>query len=171
MLNDFTLALELMSSAIKSDTSINGMKIDNSEYLLSQYADDSSFILDGGDDSFRKSLYILEKISECAGLKTNLEKTEAIWIGSKVHSKERLLIRKKIKWNQSGRFKLLGINYDLFTEDKTAINLKQKVEKNKNIVKFMDLLGSGLYGKNYSNEIISNANLNPISQCFAHHFR
>jgi hypothetical protein len=81
------------------------------------------------------------------------------------------LIRKKWKWNQSGRFKLLGINYDLFTEDKTAINLKQKVVKNKNIVKFMDLLGSGLYGKNYSNEIISNANLNPISQCFAHHFR
>jgi hypothetical protein len=84
VLNDFTLALELMSSAIKSDTSINGMKINNSEYLLSQYADDSSFILDGGDDSFRKSLYILEKISECAGLKTNLEKTEAIWIGSKI---------------------------------------------------------------------------------------
>jgi hypothetical protein len=46
------------------------MKINNSEYLLSQYADDSSFILDKGDDSLRKSLYILEKFSECAGLKT-----------------------------------------------------------------------------------------------------
>jgi hypothetical protein len=41
--NDFILALELMSAAIKSDTSINGMKINNSEYLLSQYADDSSY--------------------------------------------------------------------------------------------------------------------------------
>jgi hypothetical protein len=48
--NDFILALELMSAAIKSDTSINGMKINNSEYLLSQYADDSSFILDEGDE-------------------------------------------------------------------------------------------------------------------------
>ena len=44
----FILALELMSAAIKNDTSINGMKINNSEYLLSQYADDSSLILDGG---------------------------------------------------------------------------------------------------------------------------
>jgi hypothetical protein len=36
-----------MSAAIKNDTSINGMKINNSEYLLSQYANDSSLILDG----------------------------------------------------------------------------------------------------------------------------
>ena len=105
------------------------MKINNSEYLLSQYADDSFLILDGGDDSLRKSLCILEKFSECAGLKANLDKTEVIWIGSKVHSKERLLPGENLKWNQSGKFKLLGINYDLFTEDKTAINFKQKIEK------------------------------------------
>ena len=43
------------------------MKINNSEYLHSQYADDSSLILDGGDDSLE--IYILEKFSECAGLK------------------------------------------------------------------------------------------------------
>ena len=36
-----------MSAAIKYDTSINGMTINNSEYLLSQYADDSSLNLDG----------------------------------------------------------------------------------------------------------------------------
>jgi hypothetical protein len=42
-----------MSAAIKNDTSINGMKINNSEYLLSQYANDSSLILDGGDDFSR----------------------------------------------------------------------------------------------------------------------
>jgi len=91
MFNDFILALELMSAPIKNDTSINGMNINNSEYWLSQYTDDSSLILDGCDDSLRKSLFILEKFSECAGLKTNLEKTEAIWIGLNVHSKERLL--------------------------------------------------------------------------------
>ena len=72
---------------------------------------------------------------------------------------------KNLKLNQ---FKLLGINYDAFTEDKTAINLKKKTNrKKKNIVKFMDLSGSGLYGKKYSNNIISNANPNPISHCFA----
>ena len=137
----FILALELMSAAIKNDTtrSINGMKINNSENLLSQYADDSSLILDGGDDSLRKSLYILEKFSECAGLKANLDKTEAIWIGSKVYSKERLLPGEKLKWNQSGKFKLLGINYDLFTV--LAINFKQKIEK----IRTLTLLNSWIY--------------------------
>jgi hypothetical protein len=47
-----------MSSAIKNDTSINGMKINNSGYLLSQYADDSSLILDECDDSL-ENLYII----------------------------------------------------------------------------------------------------------------
>jgi hypothetical protein len=51
------------------------------------------------------------------------------------------------------------------------MNFKKQIEKNKNIVKFMGWSGSGLYGKNYSNKIISNANLNPISQCFAQPFR
>jgi hypothetical protein len=119
------------------------MNINNSEYLLSQYADDSSLILDGGDDPLRKSLYILENFSEGENL----------------------------KWNQSGKFKLLGINYDIFTEDKTAVHFKQKNRKNKNIVKFLDLSGSDLYGKNYSNKIFGNDNFNPISHCFAQPFR
>ena len=70
------------------------MNINNSESLLSQYADDSSLILDGDDNPLRKSLYILEKFSE----------------------------GENFKWNQSRKFQLLGINYDIFTEDKTAVN-------------------------------------------------
>jgi hypothetical protein len=95
--NDFILALELMSTAIKNDTSINGMKINNSEYLLSQYTDDSSLILDGGDDSLRKSLYMLEKFSECAGLKTNLGKPKPYGLGQKYIQKKEIIAMKKIK--------------------------------------------------------------------------
>ena len=79
----FTLAFELMNAAIKNYTSINGIKINNSEYLLSQYANDSSRILDGCDDSLRKYLYILEKFSECAGLNANLEKLKPYGLGQK----------------------------------------------------------------------------------------
>jgi hypothetical protein len=38
------LVLELLSAAIKNDPEITGVKINDSEYLLSQYADDSSLI-------------------------------------------------------------------------------------------------------------------------------
>jgi hypothetical protein len=42
----FILVLELLSPAIKNDPEITGVKINDSEYLLSQYADDPSLILD-----------------------------------------------------------------------------------------------------------------------------
>jgi hypothetical protein len=38
----FILVLELLSAAIKNDPEITGVNINDSEYLLSQYADDSS---------------------------------------------------------------------------------------------------------------------------------
>ena len=125
----FILSLELMSAAMKFDPEISGIKIDNSEFLLSQYADDSSLILDDNEHSLEKSVYILEKFSECAGLRANFDKTEAIWIGSKKHSTEVLLPEKPLKWNQSGKFKLLGIKYDIFAEDKTVINFEEKKTK------------------------------------------
>ena len=123
-----------MSSAIKNDPDINGLKINDSEYLLSQYADDSSLILDDCESSLERSLWVLEKFSECAGLRANLDKTEAIWIGSKTKSKDKLLPNKNLNWNQSGQFKILGIKFDLFNPDKTVINFQEKIEKIKSLL-------------------------------------
>jgi hypothetical protein len=51
-----------MSAAIKNDPNKNGLTINNSQYLLSQYADDSSLILDDDEVSLERALYILKKI-------------------------------------------------------------------------------------------------------------
>jgi hypothetical protein len=65
----FILVLELLSAAIKNDPEITGVKINDSEYLLSQYADDSSLILDDNPKSLDQSLFVFNKFSECAGNK------------------------------------------------------------------------------------------------------
>ena len=130
----FILAWEMMSAAMKNDPNINGIKIDHSEFLLSQYADDSSLLLDEDENSLKQSLYILEKFSECSGLRANLDKTEAIWIGSKVHSQEKMLPNVKLHWNYTGKFKLLGIKFDIFQENKTLINFEEKIEKIKTLL-------------------------------------
>jgi hypothetical protein len=62
---------------------ITGVNIKDSEFLLSQYADDSSLILDDNPKSLEQSLFMLNKFSECAGLRVNFDKTEAIWLGSR----------------------------------------------------------------------------------------
>jgi hypothetical protein len=52
---------------------------------------DSSLILDDNPKSLEQSLFMLNKFSECAGLRVNLDKTEAIWLGSKRSCDEQLL--------------------------------------------------------------------------------
>ena len=79
----FILVLELLAAALKNDKDITGVQIENSEFLLSQYVDDSSLILDDNPQSLENSLHVLSLFSQCSGLKVKIDKTEAIWIGSK----------------------------------------------------------------------------------------
>ena len=60
--------------------------LNNREFLLSQYADDTQIFLDGSEKSLREALLILDTFYKMSGLKINVEKTKAIWIGSLSHS-------------------------------------------------------------------------------------
>jgi hypothetical protein len=123
-----------LSAAIKNDPEITGVNINDSEYLLSQYADDSSLILDDNPKSLDQSLFIFNKFSECAGLRVNFDKTEAIWLGSRRSCHEQLLPDKHLSWNFSGKFKLLGISFNLSESDKTLENFTEKVQSVKKIL-------------------------------------
>jgi hypothetical protein len=68
----FILILEPLSSAIKNDPNINGVKINDSEMLLSQYADDSSLVLEDDPKSVDNSIKLFHKFTECAGLRINI---------------------------------------------------------------------------------------------------
>ena len=52
------------------------------ECKISQYTDDTTFILDGSQSSFSRSLYLLDSFGLISGLKVNYAKTEGLWIGS-----------------------------------------------------------------------------------------
>ncbi len=80
--------LELLSAAIKNDPDVAGVTINDSEFLLSQYADDSSLVTDGDKKSLNQCLNLFDKFSECAVLRCNVDKTEAVCIGSKKGSME-----------------------------------------------------------------------------------
>ena len=58
----------------------------------------------------KMSLAMLNTFPECAELRVNLVKTEAIWLGSRRSCHEQLLPDKQLSWNFSGKFKLLGIS-------------------------------------------------------------
>ena len=66
-------------------------------------ADDSSLILVDNPKSLDQSLFMFNKFSECARLRINLDKTEAICLGSRRICHEQLLLDKHLSWNFSGK--------------------------------------------------------------------
>ena len=72
--------------AIRNKKEIKGIKIYNTEVKVSQYADGTTLILDGTEESIRASLLLIEAFGNISGPRLNNEKTEALWIVSKRNS-------------------------------------------------------------------------------------
>ena len=56
----FILCAEILAIIIQNSNNINGIRIDGEQYLISQYADDTSFILDGSPESLYNTLSVLD---------------------------------------------------------------------------------------------------------------
>ena len=78
------------------------------DFKLSQYADDTTLILDGSEESFLESVILIETFGNISGLRLNIKKTEALWIGSKKDCDLKLLPEKDFKWPKK-KVKALGV--------------------------------------------------------------
>ena len=70
----FLLCAEILSLLVKQNTDIKGIVINRVEHKISQYADDTSFILDGSKQSLFAALETLQYFSQLSGLKIILQK-------------------------------------------------------------------------------------------------
>ena len=86
----FVVAIEILAISFKTNEHIEGIKIDNDEIKTLLYADDMTATL--ANISFVEIfLQILKNFGKCSGLKTNILKSEALWIGASKNSLERPL--------------------------------------------------------------------------------
>ena len=65
----------MLSLLVKSDNAVKGLKINNNIFLISQYADDTIFMLDGSPGSLSATMHILDDFALMSGLKINYSKT------------------------------------------------------------------------------------------------
>ena len=70
---------------IRKNQDIRGIFINNRQYKLSQYADDTQLFLDGSEKSLKTALNVFKTFYKISGFKINVEKTKAIWIGVLSH--------------------------------------------------------------------------------------
>ena len=122
----FILCAEILAVKIKNNKKIKGIKINNKEFILTQYADDTSVILDGSEESLNETLNELENYAKYSSLKVNFAKTHVVWIGSKKYSTDSIKTKWKLNWGVN-RFKLLGITFDTDLNKMLTLNFTDKI--------------------------------------------
>ena len=74
---------EILSILIKLDPKIVVFNIREYKIKITQFADDTTLILDSSQHFLEAALNILEVFGNFSGLKMNMEKTKVTWIGKK----------------------------------------------------------------------------------------
>ena len=123
----FIICAEFLSTKLRKNKNIKGIKIELKEFKISQFADDTTVILDGSDDSLNHTLEELEKFSKISGLKINYDKTQIVWIGSKKYSSDTIKTKWKLSWGKD-TFKLLGINFNTDLDKMAKGNYTEKIK-------------------------------------------
>ena len=138
----FIPAAELMSMKIRQSSAVKGISIFEREIKISQFADDTNpLCLDLS--SIEKGLQIAVDFGEISGLRLNLEKTKAMWLGKWSGNKSKPL---RLKWVSSPT-RILSIYFSYDEKGNTEMNFNLKIDKlqtNLDIWKSRDLT---LFGK------------------------
>ena len=127
----FLLCAEVMFVLINNETSLKGIEINGNEFKITQFADDTTLILDGSRESLLAALNVLETFGSISGLKINTDKTKLIWIGKKRYSKCQFDVGKIFEWGTKN-FDLLGIKFSIELDDMIDLNyipVLEQIEK------------------------------------------
>jgi len=143
----FILATEIMASGIKNHEDIEGIMIDNSEFLISQLADDTTLFLKPSKRSFITCMKLLDIFASISGLTINYSKTLAVKIGLDRNLEFQLEGKPDIQWQSEGRFTLLGIKYDLDQNNFTEGNYTNKIDEFSKCLNLWNYRQLTLYGK------------------------
>ena len=108
----FILCTQIMTYMITQNKEIKGLIIANHNIKLCQFADDTTLILNGSDQSLQAALNTIEIFGSFSGLKMNTTKTKVVWIGRKKHSRDKLNVTSKLEWGTNS-FKLLACSFQL----------------------------------------------------------
>lgn len=93
----FLLCAEILEIFIKKNRDIKGIVIHGIEYKLSQYADDTSLVLDGSSKFTDGILRVWDYFADLSGLKINYTKTKIVWIWYSLYLTQTPILQKTFK--------------------------------------------------------------------------
>ncbi len=119
----FIIVVEILALYIRQENSIEGIIIEDEEFKLSQYADDTGLTLLYSENTLRSLVNILREFGKISGLKVNYDKSMILPLGKIKQNYTILLPEINIKWTTepihtlgvyigTNKTTLLNINYD-----------------------------------------------------------
>ena len=141
----FILSAETLATGINI-INIKGIYANGMKIKLSQYADDTTLILDKSHESLLSSHAMLEDFSKVSDLRLNDKKTEALWIGASIGNDKIQLFGKELKW-PNDKVKSLGLWISTDRELSASLNYNEKLEKVKEILRCWKYRRLTLIGK------------------------
>ena len=142
----FILCAEVLANKIRANKDIKGITVCGNEIKISQYADDTTMILDGSKKSFTSALLDLELFGEISGLRLNSKKTEILWIGACAGRQDKLCLQKDLKW-VTDKLKALGVWISSDPMVSMKANYNEKLQKVKNCLSGWEYRRLSLLGK------------------------
>ena len=65
----YLICAEILSSILRQNNAIKGIKLNETEIPLSQFAGDTTLCLDGSEQSCKESIHTLQRFAQIYGLK------------------------------------------------------------------------------------------------------
>ena len=129
----FLLCGQILSILVTNKKAIKGIVLGSKEYKITQFADDTTIIMDGSRDSLEAALNTIEMFGSMSGLKMNTSKTKIIWIGRKRYSKEKLNVNPRLEWGITD-FNMLGIEFNVELDKMPKINYDIAILRSKHLL-------------------------------------
>ena len=120
----FIIGAEILANKIRENPNIRGIDIRQTSIKVIQYADDTTFFLDGSEESLRATFGELGWFAKYSGLRPNVSKSHAMWIGKKAFSSQRICPEINLNWVE--KLKLLGILFNPHCQKMVEENVQIK---------------------------------------------
>ncbi|PIK36905.1 pol-like protein [Apostichopus japonicus] len=124
----FILCVEVLALKVISNVNIKGIRVGNNVIKLSQYADDTTFFLDGSRDSFEETLSVLDDFRLASGLAINISKCNIMPLGSFINNLPTCINDLALNVT-TGPVTMLGVSFTQNRDDLFRLNYQPKLSR------------------------------------------